>query len=242
MKIGFISDIHGNVLALQAVLRNVIQEGGVDAVVCAGDMVAFGPRPVEVLQTLQEVENLMMIQGNTERWLQEVLESPEGPWSQPEIENVAHAMRWTIERIGEDTVRQLATLGKAGTLQVDGHPIEVEHASPGSDWVGIQPGTRDEQLEEMFRDRDFHCFVCGHTHKPLVKTVHGILVVNVGSVGYPYDRLHRPSWVEMTTSPERIDAVIHRVLYDREAVKKDIQEVAMPFGDVMCRRLDSARM
>jgi predicted phosphodiesterase len=155
---------------------------------------------------------------------------------------MAPALRWTLDRLPGEAVDELTGLGKAGTLEMEGFVIEVEHASPGSDWVGIQPGTSTAKLEEMLAGLECHVFVCGHTHKAIIRNAERMLVVNVGSVGYPYDTIKRPSWALLSSSPERIEAVIHRVDYDRDAVVKDIAEVGMAMGDVMTRRLETAEM
>jgi predicted phosphodiesterase len=241
MRIGFFSDIHGNIAALDAVLEDM-KQAGVDGYACAGDLVAFGPRPVEVLQRLNAIEGLMMVRGNTERWLELVREKPVGPYDEPILEKVRPALAWTIEQIPDDAVTALANLPLAGMLEGDGVGVQVEHASPGSDWVGIQPQITDERLGEMFDGFEVEGFVCGHTHKPLVRKVGGILVVNDGSVGYPYDGTPRPSWALVTVEEGRVEAEIRRVDYDRAAVKKDIEQVGMVWGDVMSRRLDTAEM
>lgn len=241
MRIAFFSDIHGNVEALEAVLGD-IEKVGVDAYACAGDLVAFGPRPVEVLQRLSEIGDLMMVRGNTERWLELVRQKPVGPYEEKIVEKVRPALAWTIEQLPDDSITILANLPLAGMLEGDGVGMQMEHASPGSDWLGIQPEAEDARLGDMFEGFEAEGFVCGHTHKPLVRQVGKVLVVNDGSVGYPHDGVPRPSWALVTVEGGEVGAEIRRVDYDREAVKKDIADVGMVWGDVMSRRLDTAVM
>ncbi len=241
MRIAFISDIHGNVAALEAVLDDIAQMS-VDAIVCAGDMVALGPRPLEVMDRLDAIRNLMTIQGNTERWMGLVREKPEGPWDEEAIARVAPALRWTMERIGDERLDDLLELGRAGTLKVPGHVIEIEHASPGSDWVGIHPDTPDLALASMFEGIEMGAFACGHTHVPIIRRAGGVLVINDGSVGYPYDGVPEPSWALLATLQDRLECVIHRVRYDRDAVRRDMEQTGMVWSEVMARRLDTARM
>jgi predicted phosphodiesterase len=240
MRIGFFSDIHGNVLALEAVLEDM-RRTGVDAHVCAGDLVAFGPRPREVLQRLNEIEDLMIVRGNTERWLDVVRDRPLGPYDEKVLDKVRPALAWTIEKLPDDSITILADLPLSGMMEGDGVAMLVEHASPGSDWVGIQPETEDGRLEEMFHGFEGEGFVCGHTHKPLVRKTGEILVVNDGSVGFPYDGVPRPSWT-LVEVDGGLTAEIRRVDYDRDAVRRDMADVGMVWGDVMSRRLETARM
>ncbi|MBW2264473.1 MAG: metallophosphoesterase family protein [Deltaproteobacteria bacterium] len=240
MRIGFFSDIHGNVLALEAVLADMKEEG-VEAYVCAGDLAAFGPRPREVIQRLNDMEGLMIVRGNTERWLDLVRSKPLGPYDEKVLEKVRPALAWTIEKLSDDSITIMADLPLAGMMEGDGVALQVEHASPGSDWVGIQPEVEDERLGEMFDGFEGEAFVCGHTHKPLMRKVGEILVVNDGSVGFPYDGVPRPSWVLVEVSGG-VKAEIRRVDYDRDAVRKDIADVGMVWGDVMSMRLETAVM
>ncbi len=240
MRIGFFSDIHGNILALEAVLADM-KEAGVEALVCAGDLAAFGPRPREVLQRLNEIDDLMIVRGNTERWLDLVRSKPLGPYDEKVLEKVRPALAWTIEKLPDDSISIMADLPLAGMMEGEGVAVQVEHASPGSDWVGIQPEAEDGRLAEMFAGFEGEAFVCGHTHKPLVRKVGKIIVVNDGSVGFPYDGVPRPSWALVDVGGD-VTAEIRRVEYDREAVRKDIADVGMVWGDVMSRRLETARM
>jgi putative phosphoesterase len=240
MRIGFFSDIHGNVLALEAVLEDMKQVG-VDALVCAGDLAAFGPRPREVLQRLNEMDDLMIVRGNTERWLDLVRARPVGPYDERVIEKVRPALAWTIDKLPDDSITIMADLPLAGMMEAEGVAVQVEHASPGSDWVGIQPEAEGGRLREMFEGFEGEAFVCGHTHKPLVRVLDGITIINDGSVGFPYDGVPRPSWA-LVEAAGGVKAQIRRVDYDREAVRRDIADVGMVWGDVMTQRLETARM
>lgn len=241
MRIGFFSDIHGNVLALEAVLEDM-RGAGVDALVCIGDLVAFGPRPREVLQRLNGIENLVIVRGNTDRWLDLVRQKPVGPYEEEIVEKVRPALSWTIERLPDEAVTRLNDLPLAGMLDGDGASLHVEHGSPGSDWVGIHPDTDDARLGEIFEGFEVEGFACGHTHKPLVRTSGRILVVNDGSVGFPHDGTPRPSWALVELGQGKVKAEIRRVDYDREAVKRDMDEVGMVWREVMAKRIDTAVM
>ena len=95
----------------------------------------------------------------------------------------------------------------------------------------------------MFEGFDSHVFACGHTHKPLVRRLAGgVLIINDGSVGYPYDGEPRPSWMLVDITEAGLRTEIRRLDYDREAVKRDMEDRKMVWREVMGRRLDNAAM
>jgi len=242
VRIGLFSDIHGNVVALEAVLED-IESKGVDALVCAGDLVAFGPRPQEVLARLSGIRQLMMVRGNTERWLGIIAKTPDGPFEEPIVGKVAPALLWTAERLGEEAVSGLVALPEAGTLEVSSAVVEVEHGSPGSDWHGMAPDMDDEKLASLLGELEATTFCCGHTHKPFVRQIGPRFVVNGGSVGFPYDGTPTSSWALLDIAEDgKVEVTIHRVSSDRDAVARDMAELKMPWADKMTLRLETAAM
>lgn len=242
MRLGFFSDIHGNDLALESVLTDM-DAARVEARVCLGDLAAFGPRPLEVLQRLEGVDDLMLVRGNTDRWLGLIRDDPAGPYDEQIIEHVKPALAWTLEQLPKTFVDMVVDLPVTGELEVGGVRIVAEHASPGSDWTGITPETTEDAINLMFEGFDSHVFACGHTHKPLVRRLAGgVLIINDGSVGYPYDGEPRPSWMLVDITEAGLRTEIRRLDYDREAVKRDMEDRKMVWREVMGRRLDNAAM
>jgi putative phosphoesterase len=240
MRIAAFSDIHGNVAALEAVLAD-IEDQGVDATICLGDVVAFGPRPVEVLERLEAIGDLMLVRGNTERWLGLVRDRPEGPFEERVIASVAPSLSWTLERLSDDRVRSLLDLPTTGALEAGGLRVVAEHASPGSDSEGISLRVEASVFESMFDGFDGQAFLCGHTHEPFVRPVAGrVFVINDGSVGLPYDGIPKPSWALVELTGQGIRASIRRVPYDLRSVVDDIAQRAMVWSDVIARRVETA--
>lgn len=101
MRLAVFSDIHGNSVALDAVLADIEWQGGVDAYWVLGDLVAFGPDPVGVLERLERLENVAFVRGNTDRYLAsgEIPLTTEQLVAEPErLETVMEMMRnlaWT---------------------------------------------------------------------------------------------------------------------------------------------------
>src|SRR2546425_10474488 len=130
MRVAVLSDVHGNVRALEAVLADM---GAVDLVVANGDLLAFGPRPAETLAALRALPNVLYVSGNNDRYLVERRweGDPGDGWEAEAFAN----LRWTAEAIGAEGVdfvaswpfQQRIALGKGAT---------VVHASPLADNIG----------------------------------------------------------------------------------------------------------
>lgn len=239
MKLGIFSDIHGNLPALDAVL--VDMEGqGVDVRACLGDLVAFGPHPKEVLDRIGGLEDLLMVRGNTDRWLGMLWDRPEGPFKEPVIQQVRPALQWTLSKISESGVDSLVRLPVTGSLDLGVAKLVLEHASPGSDVVGLTPETPEHRLTRMMSRLDGQIFACGHTHRPFYRTVGESLLINAGSVGFPYDGIPRPSWALLEVSQQGVRVQIRRVDYDRASVRRDMEARAMAWRETMIRRLEEA--
>jgi predicted phosphodiesterase len=238
MKIGLFSDIHGNLPALEAVLSDM-DATGVDTRACLGDLVAFGPHPKEVLSRLKGIEELILVRGNTDRWLGMVWDRPDGPFEEQVIGQVRPALHWTLDQLA-DGIDELVRLPVTGSLDLGVARLLMEHASPGSDVVGIVPETPERRLSRMFSRLAGEIFVCGHTHRPFQRHVDEVLVINVGSVGLPYDGIPRPSWVLLEVDKSGVHVEIRRVDYDRESVRKDMETRRMPWREVFMSRLERA--
>src|SRR5215470_4767909 len=69
MRLAILSDIHGNLLALEAVLQDLEEAGGADKLWILGDLVAYGPRPAECLARIRDLKEAKVIAGNTDRYV-----------------------------------------------------------------------------------------------------------------------------------------------------------------------------
>jgi predicted phosphodiesterase len=180
MRIAVLADIHGNLPALEAVLREV-DDSGVDRIVLLGD-IAGGPLPAQTLDRLAGLgDKAIWVHGNGERELLAGLdgEVPAGPAG----ETVAAC----VPLLGRRHRELMAALPMTVTLDVDGlGPTLFCHATPRRDDEFVlvdSPVTRWEQVLEGVDER---VVVCGHTHMPFDRLVNGRRVVNPGSVGMAY--------------------------------------------------------
>lgn len=185
MRIAAISDVHGNLGALSAVLAD-IRRRGCDAVVDLGDILSGPLQPVETAELLMSLD-LPTIRGNHERQL---LETP------PERmgESDAYA-RSVLQPVHLDWIARLpATLALNDEVFLcHGTPRDdLEYFLERSEPDGLRAATQDE-VAERAGACDAAVILCGHTHVPRsVRLADGRLVVNPGSVGLQAYRMDRP--------------------------------------------------
>jgi predicted phosphodiesterase len=189
MKIALISDIHGNSIALDAVLSDVRSAGGVDEYWIVGDHVAIGPDPNGVLERLTNLPEVSFTRGNTDRYVvtgdrpEPSLEAVENdPSLLPRLVQVCRSFAWTQGMVTAggwlDWLSDLP-LEKDATLP-DGTRLLAVHASPGKDdGKGYNPGTDRDELDDLFSGTNYNVICVGHTHSA-IETILGELTMQSG--------------------------------------------------------------
>ena len=220
MKIAALSDIHANWVAYQAVSEH-IAAWQPDLVIVAGDIVNRGPKPAECWEFTQlrmERDHWIVLRGNHEDYVigQGAADTPRsGP-----VADVHQASYWTLCKLG-NTSQRLAELPEYLNLRApDGSKIRVAHASMRGNRDGIYPETDDETLAQQIAPAP-PLFIVGHTHRPLIRTLDGSLVVNVGSAGLPFDTDKRACYAQLTWKSGSWSAQLARVPYDNQAAERD---------------------
>ena len=180
-KVAVLSDIHGVLPALEAVLAEPdVQEA--EQIVLTGD-IAAGPQPVETLDRLRALgDKVVWVRGNADREL--VTAARGGATSIPDA-----IAGWAGQQLREDQVELLDTMKEQVTLDLEGRGrVRFCHATPRNDEEVVLVDSRLERWTEVFEDLDddIRTVVCGHTHMPFVRLAYGRMVVNPGSVGMPY--------------------------------------------------------
>jgi putative phosphoesterase len=237
MRLAVLSDIHGNLLALEAVLADVDEVGVPDIYVVLGDLAAFCPWPSETLARLQELPEALFLQGNTDRYLVTGQRPVEQPVRSPEewaamparlAERDAN-FRWTVERLSYDDYQFLRDLPTRLDLDVPGYGrVVTVHANPQDDETSLAPGTPEDEMRDYFSDLDARLVLYGHTHRPVDRMVGDLRVVNDGSVGLPLDGDPRPAYALLDFEGDECAVTIRRVSYDREAVIAELERVDHP--------------
>jgi diadenosine tetraphosphatase ApaH/serine/threonine PP2A family protein phosphatase len=204
-----IYDVHGNVLALAAVLADAA-ELGADAYLVGGDVALFGPWPEATVTRLQELSPATWIRGNGERWTADPAAAPEP------IRPATHA---AAEALGAELVAELAALPESADL---GEGTRAWHASPVSDVRSFTPDPGDDEAELLDGVGESR-LVFGHTHLPFARTsaTGAVELVNPGSVGMPLDGDHRAAYA-LLHDDGRIEH--RRVAYDHREVPAALRE------------------
>ncbi len=223
MKIAVLSDIHGNLPALQVVATH-IDAWQPDQVIVNGDIVNRGPRSLCCLRFIQEkqrTDDWQMVRGNHEDFLI-ACSLPNSPKSGPEFD-VWRFAHWAYQQLNGD-VSFLESMPHQFSLRApDNSELRVVHASMHSNRDGIYANTPDEKLMEQIAPVPA-VFVTAHTHKPLIRQLNNSLVVNVGAVGAPFDQDSRASYGQFTWKDGDWQAKIIRLEYDREQTIRDYVE------------------
>jgi putative phosphoesterase len=238
-----LADIHGNSLALEATLADLDAVGGADYLLVLGDLAVFGPNPAGVLNLLREHTPIFYVRGNTDRYLIEE-KYPGEPGDQTWQAQVLASFPWTATQLGADGLRFLTSLPSHQILCLDSeHTILAVHASPRSDEENIRPETPEAELTEMLDGfNSFNLLLCGHTHLAVDREVAGRRIINVGSVGLPFDGDSRASYALVHLQPNgQYHVEFRRVAYDVEAVVTQLTSIAHPTADVSAYNLRFAR-
>jgi len=240
MRMAVIADLHGNTLSLEAVLRDIARHS-VDATICCGDLVAFGPRPLEMLDLLDSINTIQLIGGNTDRWL-ELVHRGRKPYKEKIIEKLEPSLQWTLERLGSRIEPFLTAFPPSLDIGLEGLRTHVRHAGPDSDVQGILPEADLGPLASVLEEENCDIFLCGHTHRPFVRKAGRTTFVNAGSTALPFDGTPRPSWALLEIENKKLKAGIFRVDYKADEAIVQLEQCGMPMADVMIERIRNARM
>ena len=181
MRIALISDIHGNEVALRAVLKD-IERAGADRLVCLGDVAALGPRPAEVIRILKDLD-CPCIMGNHDAFILE----PELIHTYTDIPVIIEALEWCRDRLTPEEKDFIRSFSPHMELALNGlPPLKLVHGSPRSYMEDILATTPPDHLDRMLDGCKPVVLACGHTHVQMLRQHKGMLIVNPGSVGLPF--------------------------------------------------------
>ena len=240
MRIAFLSDLHGNLPALEAVLTDMATHGPFDQTVVAGDLVWSGPWPVEVVDRVRDLD-ATVIQGNTDAFFgRQPDEAPLGKRKS----RFAEQLGWMMAQIGDDRAYYLASLPFSHRIRpAQGHDLLAVHANPVDLDRPLTPTTSDDDLDALLMDHrtvDWEVLAFGHVHVPFQRRWRGRLLVDVASVGLPMDGDQRAVYAIFTWDGRTWRAEHHRVFYDVPIVAHQMRICGMPRGKHFAERLMAA--
>lgn len=238
MRLAIFADIHGNSIALDAVLADIAGQGGVDGYWVLGDLAAIGPDPVGVLERLAALENVICTRGNTDRYVISGERPPptaEEAMADPRLVaqygEVQATFAWTAGAITAAGWRAwLAALPLEQTLVLpDGSRLLGVHAAPGKDdgfffYPSIPEGTMRQALEGCQAD----VIAVGHSHFPLDVQIGSWRVINSGGVSNPLPPDLGAKYILLEAGGGGYRVERRSVDYDREAVMAQLEALRHP--------------
>ncbi len=220
MRLVVLSDVHGNLPALEAVIDE-LSDHEIDGIIFAGDLVG-GPQPVETFQRLSSL-GAIMISGNSDT---NFFKLRTGQAPKEWYESLQFALlRWADKRIDDITFNCLQSLPQQRCIKFEGtSSIRVVHGSPRNQSEEIFPDRNPEILDIALSQIDDPVFVCGHTHIPWKIEVGGRLAFNPGAVCGPLNGQVCAQYAIMNWEKDCWQVEHHLVQYDLDLIRTAFHE------------------
>lgn len=219
MRIALIADIHGNFVSFQAVLED-INKNHVDQIVFLGDVATTGPQPKEAVTLLRSL-GCIGITGNHEDYLLNAEKKNQSRW--------ANTLNWCEAQLSADDLDYLRSFQPWTTIKLDKkNDLLCFHGSPRSNMDIILPTTPDDVLEQMMNGHAATVMAGGHTHIQLLRRYRNSLLINVGSVGLPFDH-YLPQGDEKRVVPYAEYAIVTCL---NGSVSVDFRRVPIDFEEI----------
>jgi len=212
MKIGFISDVHGNFPALKSVM-DAAKEEGIDMWLVLGDLVGYYYSPSEVVNVVREL-NGYTIAGNHDRIALSVARGESNPDALRKKYGSGHQI--AVEQLDSTQMSWLADLPDTLDVNISGCSVHLCHGAPWNPVEYIYPDSPKstwQKFTHLKRDAVFY----GHSHYANARFVEGTLVLNPGSVGQPRDRRGGAQWAIWNTDSRSFN--LRRERYDVSLVQ-----------------------
>jgi len=235
MRIAVVSDIHGNLTALEAVLADLRQVGA-DLIVQGGDLVGSGSRPAEVIDRIRDLR-WPGVFGNADEMLwkpdriAEMLGAPQFDRLRDML--LTEIIPSTHETIGPNRLAWLRAL----PIRFSAGALTVVHAGPDDAWRSPAPNALDEELERAYAALASRFVVYGHVHVSFVRRLPSFIVANSGSVSLSYDGDPRAAYAVIDND----EVAIRRVEYDVEEEISRLKAARYPEAAWIAEILRKAR-
>jgi putative phosphoesterase len=216
VKIALMGDIHGNELALQAVL-SASANAGVAQLLVTGDLVGYYFEPSQVLKLLSGWM-CTVVRGNHEEMMSRALSDT--AYLEVIESRYGSGIRVALEQLSQTQLNDLCSLPHPLELSIDGCKILLAHGAPWDLDEYIYPDTDQEMLVRNFH-QEYDLVVMGHTHYPLLRRIGNTTLVNPGSVGQPRDRKPGACWALYDTRDRTVE--LHREDYDWNVLVRECQ-------------------
>ena len=230
MKIGIITDVHSNIIALNTVL-NEFEKIKVDKIICCGDVIGIGPNPEETIQALIKRKDILLaVRGNHEQYLLKGLPKnvhDDGrTMSLEEIDN----HEWTHSKLSENSKNFISKFKISNIIEIEGKKIYIVHYPSNENGIYkkyIKKPTI-KQNEEMFSEIDADIYIYGHTHTTSINNKNNKWYINSGSLGCPIKSNIANAGI-LEINKNEICYKQLKIEYNVNEVIKEIERLRFPF-------------
>ena len=239
MRVGLIADIHGNLVALDAVLAD-LERAQVDHVVCLGD-VAWGPQPRQTVERLRAL-SYPTIMGNAD---DELFHLPSETPTDEGARVTLDIARWCAAQLSPADLDYLRTFHPILALPLGAeHTLLCFHGSPRSFHDIIRSTTAEDDLAGMLAGFSATVMAGGHTHEQMLRRYRETIIVNPGSVGLPFERgpgvdqVRNPPWAEYALVSQEngvLGIELRRVPIDVGTLVRTIRASGMPHAELLAQ-------
>jgi predicted phosphodiesterase len=252
MRLAVLSDVHGNIVALEAALADLRAAGGADKLWLLGDYAAFGPRPLECIQRLKALldewgeKDSGAIRGNTDRNLVTGARPAGKPAEDAEAFGKLAAARrswaanleWGLEQLSFAEYEWLTKLrGEVDLDAPDYGWVIGYHGTPGDDEGALTPDTPLDVADDALMEREGRLGIGGHIHVLMDRPLTRWRAVNIGSVGISFDQPGYAQYGLFTFENGDVQVDLRRVPYDVESVIRDLAAQGYPSVEAAAKRL-----
>jgi putative phosphoesterase len=224
LKAAFISDIHGNATALESVL-NDLEKRQVDQIFILGDLCYRGPEPRRSLELVRSLHS-PVIKGNADEWVVRGVRKGEVPDQALEMMNLER--EWTMTQLDEESLKYLDGLPTELKLEFGGKKVHAFHATPDSLLDVVSPFEKNEVLLEKMMKEDADLYIYAHIHRPYVRYLNGRCIMNIGSVGMPFDTIGISSYGLIDIEDNCFQTSIVKVNFNLQKVIRQMDEFRYP--------------
>ncbi len=237
-KIGVISDVHANLPALEVVLEYLLDEEGIDELVCAGDYVGYYAEPLEVLKRLKEDCNIG-VKGNHDR---AALMEKESEFKREIMmynpiaaEAIKYHRRKLLAARGSPEWKYLNELPNTHKFEIQDYQFFLVHGSPDDpdEYIMIHenqiPSTyMQNRIKTWFKELEVDIIILGHTHLPFSWKFRNKLIFNPGSVGQPRDGNPKASCAILSLKGKEKHVDIIRLEYPIDETVSRLKKANLP--------------
>jgi predicted phosphodiesterase len=245
LRIAIVSDVHGNMMALDAVAAALNEHGPFDQIIGGGDYISGGAFPKEVMEFLWQA-GWNLVRGNSDEWLVDLategrIPATNYPPSGLPNQIVKDQLLWNAGHLSEDDLEFLGTRPLTWTVDgPSGQKLVFAHSTPTSTHPVQGPDDPDEVFMPFFAETGASVYLYGHIHYAWLRDTPAGTVGCVGAVGLPFDGDHRPCFMIATDDGSGWSLEHHRIAYDHEAYAEALMQSGIPHAEGQVKRVLNA--